>query len=126
MDSKQCFWEICVGAISGYLGIWVWGSGGDQGIRGSGDLGIWGSGDLGIWGSGDLGMASGASRASGASGLTTSNPRIQGKWGKKWHMSSRNGLLEFIIGFSRFRGNNSNRAGPALGSTRAGGKDAED
>ena len=42
------------------------------------------------------------------------------------HMSSKNGLPEFIIGFSRFPGNNSNRAGPALGSTRAGGKDAED
>ncbi len=42
------------------------------------------------------------------------------------HLCTKNGLPEFIRGFRGFRGfpgNGPNRAGPALGSTRARGKD---
>ena len=39
------------------------------------------------------------------------------------HLCTKNGLSEFIPGFRGFPGNGPNRAGPALGSTRAGGKD---
>ena len=70
--------KYVLGVISGDLGLGIWRSGGDLAIWGSGDLGIWGSGDLGIWRSGDLGVW-----RFGASGMTTSNPGIQGKWGKR-------------------------------------------